>query len=910
MAPRHAEFRRSKLKSKQMHFQIKTELNDRPATGLRIFFLLTLLCLAPVAYCDLPGRPDPDLKSPVIDGGPVRAMARQADDKLLVAGGFVAIDGIPIQGIARLNSDGSLDTSFVPSTSEFLFINSAMPSTNGSIVVMGSVNAVNPNNGTRSKIVRLMTDGSVDVGFKPYFSPDGHSFVSIHAASNGFVYVSGSYSTSFTGLFRLLPDGLRDTSYRISMDGLPTQMIGQADGKVWLVGYFNVIAGRDRNRVARLNADGTLDETFVPVPIYNQNRPENIALQPDGKIVVVDYGSFGLPVDKATVRLSRFNSDGSLDLSLFPEWDDRVRVTAITVQSSGAIILATVPFESSNPVSSTLMRLFSDGSLDYGFNRETKLNGEITAVVSLGEEGLLIGGWFSQIAGLSRNGIARIQAGESTPVAPAIVRHPAGQRISEGADLILDASIRAVPRPSYQWQKDGVDLPGQTNRLLTLRNLKIGNAGDYRIVAANASGADASTSAKVFVDPMDTTPGNVDVSFYISSGPNGAVNQVVELSDGKLLIVGNFTEVDHKRRHRIARLNADGSLDEQFNPPVGPNNEVSCLAVLDDGQILIGGPFDRFGSTNRANIAVLNPDGTLNLTNKIAAEGRVNRIVIAQDGRILGCGDGFVRRWNPNFTPDTTFKTFNFDGVALAMEIQLDEKIVVVGAMSGDGGGLRQNIARLEPNGAVDKSFKVGSGANDRIDDLAIQPDGKILIAGAFTSFNGVLRGRIARLNIDGSLDTSFATQTGATGGRMVRVGHFGLRDMTAIHSILLQADGRIVVTGEFNAFGNIPVGNFVRLFEDGSIDQNSITGTGFPSPPDLQNWYNEYNTFSSRWVTWVQPIANGGLFVAGNFPGMNGVPRSRMVKLLGGEAAPSAPVIKSKPYAFEARTGTNPEAE
>jgi hypothetical protein len=92
------------------------------------------------------------------------------------------------------------------------------------------------------------------------------------------------------------------------------------------------------------------------------------------------------------------------------------------------------------------------------------------------------------------------------------------------------------------------------------------------------------------------------------------------------------------------------------------------------------------------------------------------------------------------------------------------EKFTLEGEFTTVRGAVRNQVARLNSDGSVDDSFDPDGGANNQVECLAIQPDGKVIIGGWFTSFNGAARSRIARLNADGSLDTSFDPGSGANG--------------------------------------------------------------------------------------------------------------------------------------------------
>src|SRR5207237_3316133 len=115
--------------------------------------------------------------------------------------------------------------------------------------------------------------------------------------------------------------------------------------------------------------------------------------------------------------------------------------------------------------------------------------------------------------------------------------------------------------------------------------------------------------------------------------------------------------------------------------------------------------------------------------------------------------------------------------------IQPDGKILIAGTFQNVAGFVYGRIARLNPDGTIDLTFNTnGIGANNQINDIKLLPDGKILIAGIFTQYNGVPKQRVARLNSDGTLDNSFTYTPLGTG--------------TIINDLDVLPNGKIAVVG------------------------------------------------------------------------------------------------------------------
>lgn len=271
-----------------------------------------------------------------------------------------------------------------------------------------------------------------------------------------------------------------------------------------------------------------------------------------------------------------------------------------------------------------------------------------------------------------------------------------------------------------------------------------------------------------------------------------------------------------------------GPLDPGFDPGVGTGagSTLTSIALQPDGKVLIGGTFTQYRSVARRGIARLNSDGTLDTSFDPGADfngATVDHILPLPDGKVLICGElsflnGTMRRGvarlNSDGSRDTGFDTgADFGSYAPRAVVQPDGQVIVPGYSFGEGGALTVHLARLAGDGHVDTTFHTGAGFDDVPLGLVLQPDGKVVVHGMFQAFNGVPCGRIARLNSDGTLDTSFHPGTGFAGD---------------INAVTLQPDGRILVAGVLDSLDGVPCGRIVRLNSDGGRD------TSFHSDPSL----------------------------------------------------------------------------
>jgi uncharacterized delta-60 repeat protein len=317
-------------------------------------------------------------------------------------------------------------------------------------------------------------------------------------------------------------------------------------------------------------------------------------------------------------------------------------------------------------------------------------------------------------------------------------------------------------------------------------------------------------------------PGTIDLTFNPGSGANNLVYTTSIQSDGKIIIGGTFTSYNGTSRKSIARLNTDGTLDTTFNPGTGTgtgNFGLRTTSIQSDGKIIIGGTFSSYNGFVRGNIARLNTDGTLDtdFNTGIGTNGEVITTSIQSDGKIIiggtftsynGVNIRKIARLNTNGTLDTTFNPgTGASSTVFTTTIQSDGKIIIGGTFTSYNGTSTNSIARLNTDGTLDTSFNTGTGAIGSILTTAIQSNGQLIIGGNCTLYNGFAINKIARLNTNGTLDTSFSPVVSIT---------------NSLWTISIQSDGKIIVGGEVDLSNGI-----IRLNTDGTLDASFNPGTG-----------------------------------------------------------------------------------
>ena len=329
---------------------------------------------------------------------------------------------------------------------------------------------------------------------------------------------------------------------------------------------------------------------------------------------------------------------------------------------------------------------------------------------------------------------------------------------------------------------------------------------------------------------------------------DSAVRIIVPQSDGKILVGGEFTNFNGTGVNRIIRLNSDASIDSDFSYDSGFDGTPLTIAVQSDGKILVGGNFGNYNDTAANRIIRLNTSGSIDNTFNIGTgfNDFVYTIAIQSDGKIIvgglfsdydGTSSNCIIRLNTDGSVDNIFNIGSgTNATVYTIAIQSDGKILVGGDFSDFNSNTVNYVIRLNSDGSIDNTFTTGTGFDISVYTITIQSDGKILIGGRFTDYNGTTVRRIIRLNTDGSIDNRFNIGTGFDGG---------------VFTITEQFDGKILVGGEFGDYDGYAARGIARLNTNGSNDNTNFLNSnpGFNNP-----------------VSTIATLENGNILAGGEF--------------------------------------------
>jgi len=848
----------------------------------RLLMMAGLLVCAGVASAQvsIPDPGDVDTSyNPDVDGT-VWSIVTQPDGKVIIGGDFTMVGGVTRNNLARLNADGSLDGSFNPNVNDL--VTCIAVQADGRIVIGGLFTQVG---GTpRNDIVRLQPTGGIDTTFNLSLNGDVYA---IAFQKDGKMLIGGKFSQVGgvpTGMLaRVDANGTLDTAFTpgvtsSQLDLLIRSVIVQPDGKILVGGNFEEAGGFPQPYVVRLDATGVIDFNFMP---SLDGGLTSMLLLADGKVMIA--GPFTQVDGSPQGGVARLNDDGSND-NTFTGFTDGI-IFSMAQQADGKVILGgDFTHATSGTVRHRIARLLTDGSVDATFV-DPDADAEVYALALQADGKLLAGGEFSLVGGETRNCLARLHNDEATSVL--------AETSSSRVEWLRDDSAPEVSEVTFQVSQDGGTVYrtlGTGTRIAggwELTGLNLPASGFVRARGRVMTGGNGTTG---LVEAVTGFPkaGAVDLAF--APAMNSLPATMAVQPDGKILIGGSFTQVNGVPRSYVARLLKDGTLDSAFRSTgSGPNNSVTRLAVQPDGKILIAGAFTQVDGQAKSRIARLNADGGLDTSFDVGAGTGgplVSAITPLPDGKILlggyfssfnGQAYGSVVRLNASGSVDTSF-TANAYGNVYSIVRQPDGKIVIGG---------EQGIFRANANGTVDPGFNVGTAPNNFVLNVAVQADNKILMTGMFTTVGGLARSKIARLNPDGSVESTATFNPGS--------GPSGTFLGGAMECLALQADGKILIAGDLTFMDGQARNGIARLNSDGSIESlgSFDIGTGVAS------------TFPG--VNSLALDGEGGILIGGAITSVNGTVRSGLVRLINHTASQSltAPAASTVRWL---RSGTLPE--
>ncbi|WP_184208965.1 immunoglobulin domain-containing protein [Prosthecobacter dejongeii] len=817
----------------------------------------------------------------------------------------------------------------------------------GKILVFGNFTSVaNIEGPGRTRLSRLNADLSLDTSFLPV-GPSSAP-VAVIADGLGRIYVAGSFggyggNFGYNYLVRLNPDGSLDTTFKLELNDNVNAMQLLPNGKILVAGNFNSSgpfgATTTIPSLIRLNADGTLDNTFAPA--LPTGLIATTAVDASGRILVARNASpFGL---------LRLLPDGAADASFSFTATLTNAPSVITALPDGKVLVG----GSFTTPTNRLFRLNEDGSLDDGFNVGTGFNsGDITAIEVDFQGRLWISGFsFTTYKGGAANRMVILQG--DGPVLR-FITHPASQVVDVGtASLQFSASATGNNGFAFRWKRNGLPLndggrvSGVTTPTLTISNVIVGDAANYTVTVTSPDNEVTSNSAlltvlsapEILSSPVSqvvdtgttvTFSGTArgagtlnyqwllgDVALTNGNGVSGATTPTLTLAGVDFADAGNYrlrvTNTISSATSGTANLTVQRRPDALAGDRPQPtfNNEVLAIHLYDDGSYLVGGAFTSVSvngatSINRGRLARFLPDGTLDLNFSPSFNNSIRAIAVDSEGRIFVGGDftnvimgGIttnvtrVARFTPGLALDTAFDTVSVTPNAagpnqsvLALAAVGDGSVYIGGKFTQIGSNTSAGVnrmARLGANGAVMANFT--SGAVNDVNCIHRLSNGTLYVGGISNTWGSNAMARLVKLSATGARDGNFVSPD----------------IFTIVYDILQLPNGSLFVAGNnlgqpylkrlnaatgadlgFSITGHSSVVNTVARQADGKLLSGALQ-TFIRMDESFVRDTGMTVSLDGK-VNDIAVDAQGRIYVGGNFGQINGVAKSRFAILNGGE--------------------------
>jgi uncharacterized delta-60 repeat protein len=440
--------------------------------------------------------------------------------------------------------------------------------------------------------------------------------------------------------------------------------------------------------------------------------------------------------------------------------------------------------------------------------------------------------------------------------------HSLVQAVGAKASLSVDAAGEGL---TYQWFKHGQAIAGAVGPAFEIASVSSTDADEYAVEIKNAVGIRVSQPATLSV---------VSVAAGYAADPNwpapateftaSFIGNFAAQPDGKVILSGGFSAKlpDGTLVRNLARLNPDGTFDPTFTGD-RPDNDIRAIYILPDGKILVGGLFQKLGTTSRIGLGRLNANGTVDTSYNAGitqgftgvfafAPGANGKIWVG--GTFLQLGGMSTIKYlgllNSDGTPDISYTPPVLKGYVDAIYASPDGSLLLGG---GDISS-RGLLTRIKPDKTIDNTFPAngGPGGNAsitaRVATIVSAGNGRFYIGGLFSSYGGVSRSGVVLINSDGTLDTSFNPPLPAQPATVSDIGFVG---------------SDIILSGDFPTFSNGTNSQYLAM----------VDSTGAAAGPALPHLDGSMYK--------MQVLGDKSIIIAGNFQNVGGQPQKMFARLV-----------------------------
>lgn len=738
----------------------------------------------------------------------LKAAALQADGRLVVAGNFSLVNGLPRRGLARLDESGKPDPSFDAGTGVASPVYALAVQPDGRILVAGRFDSVQGQ--PRTALARLEADGRLDPSFAPQLSGGG-------------------------------PTG--PTVYALAV---------QSDGRILLTGRFAKVAGQPRDGLARLEPDGRLDPTFDPGAGLHGGAGFALALEPDGRVWV--GGNFAKVDTVPTRSVARLGPNGRVDAEFEAEvhWGKEPGQVYAVAPAPGGRVYVGGRFDAvdEQPLAH-LVRLGPDGRPDPDFAWRGELWGgpETVFEVLVTPQGEVIAaGGFDSVGDLLRAGLVKItEAGEvdeafdaglqwtDTPRVHRVLRQPDGRLLVVGGfSLTGDQPRHCVARFHPDGRLDQRFAGPEVHFETVARARALGSEPDGALLVVGnferVNGQPRTNVARLRPD------GQLDPAFRTELSDTANIYAGTRDAAGRWLLAGEFNRVGETPCRNLARLLPDGQPDPGFVPPE-INQPVLALALTPGAGILAGGWFTRVDQFRRLGLVRLLEDGSVDDAFDVRLESalsdpRVNALAVDEQGRIYVGGRFYLVNGQPRahlarLHPDGSLDAEYAPELTWGGEApEVRSLALAPGGRCVLGGSFQSlldqplpGLARLRPDGSLDRAFQPAVRLRTDLPAAGVTsvlalPDHRVVATGTFATAGSGPGADLVLLDDQGQLLVALAGEAEAPTGLADRE--------TALVAGVAEGQLAVVASGHFSS---VP----------GGLAQGLARFSLVPDPPEFR---------------------------------------------------------------------------
>lgn len=630
--------------------------------------------------------------------------------------------------------------------------------------------------------LQLVTNGTV---FAIARQPDGGLII-----GGSFTSVNG---TDRQNLARIRPDGTLDTVWNPGADGLVVALAIDADGTVYATGDFSVIGGRSRH-LAKIsgNGAGEVDPQWDPGA-----GGSALALDSRGGLYV--GGGFAQIGGQPRNNIARISTTGVGAAD--PAWNPGANgsVAALAVSPSGAVYAGGYFTAAGGQPRTYLAKLDSvSGAVDPNWNPSA--DSFVLALVVDANESVYASGYFTNIGGKPRSRLAKLSG-------------TGGGQADTAWNPGPNGVVRALALDGAGWLVVGGDFGS------------IGGASQYYLSKVSATGTGYASGWQPSL--------------------NGAVRSVAVSPAGLVHAGGAFAYVANQPRLAFATFSADGTPSPVALDVESPG-QVQMLAVQPNGGVIVGGAFFKANQQARRNLLRIDANGVLDPSWSPVESYSIGALAADASGAVYVGVTGEIYKLATDAAGQAVVKwrTWTNGGVE-ALVLDGSGALYAGGVFSTIGSEFRKYVAKLDGgSGAVDTSWNAGLNNNGYVRALAVAADGTLFLGGDFTSAGGPARNRIAKLDPQGVADPAW--NPGAD---------------FPVQALALGSDGTVYAGGTFGTIGGQSRRRLAKLAASGVVD-------------------TDWGATVNDTVTGLALDGAGSVFVQGPFTTVNGLPRRSIAKL------------------------------